>query len=162
MKNQKLVISAILLTVILGSILFLTQRNRPAEEAMKQKEESQREENPIGSTVKKDTTSRYIEYKSNSLNENNDKRKVLYFYANWCPICKPADAEFKNNSNGIPEDTVVIRVNYNDSDTDQEEKDLARKYGIAYQHTFVQIDQEGNEVAKWNGGALSKLLENLK
>lgn len=86
----------------------------------------------------------------------------LYFYANWCPICKPADADFKANSSKIPPDVTVIRVNYNDTDTGQEEKDLAKKYGITYQHTFVQIDAQGKEVTKWNGGQTDELLANIK
>ncbi len=53
-------------------------------------------------------------------------------------------------------------MNYNDPDTDQEEKDLAKKYRVTYQHTFVQIDSQENEVTKWNGGQLEGLLANLQ
>jgi len=105
---------------------------------------------------------RYVEYSKKTLDEASDKRRVLYFYANWCPICRPADANFKANTSKIPEDMVVIRVNYNDTDTDQEEKDLAQKYGITYQHTFVQIDAKGNKITVWNGGEIDKLLVNIK
>jgi hypothetical protein len=56
----------------------------------------------------------------------------------------------------------VIRVNYNDPDTDATEKELAKKYGITYQHTFVQIDSTDQVVTKWNGGRLKELLSNLK
>ena len=85
----------------------------------------------------------------------------MYFYANWCPICRPADAEFKANQGRIPEGVVVIRINYNDSDTDSEEEGLAQEYGITYQHTFVEIDSSGQEVQKWNGGGVEELLERL-
>jgi thioredoxin-related protein len=53
-------------------------------------------------------------------------------------------------------------VNYNDTATDQAEKELAKKYGVTYQHTFVQIDAEGNEVTKWNGGKIEELLHNIR
>ena len=46
--------------------------------------------------------------------------------------------------------------------TDKEEEDLARKYGITYQHTYVQIDGVGKEVTKWNGGQINELLSNIK
>ena len=36
------------------------------------------------------------------------------------------------------------------------------KYGITYQHTFVQIDAEGKEITKWNGGKIDELLTNIK
>lgn len=105
---------------------------------------------------------RYIEYSKTALDNVSGNRRVLFFYASWCPTCRPADADFKANADKISEDVRVIRVNYNDPETDQEEKDLAKKYGITYQHTFVQIDSQGNEVAKWNGGKTDELLDNIK
>ena len=41
-------------------------------------------------------------------------------------------------------------------------KELAQKYSITYQHTFVQIDAEGKEITKWNGGKIDELLTNIK
>lgn len=106
--------------------------------------------------------SRYIEYSSKVLADTANTKRVLYFYANWCPTCRPADANFKANIDKIPQGVTLIRVNYNDSDTDAEEKTLADKYEITYQHTFVQIDKDGNPVARWNGGQINELLANIK
>lgn len=105
---------------------------------------------------------RYVPFTPEVLANSANTRRVLYFYANWCPTCRPADADFIQNTAQIPADVTVIRVNYNDSDTDQAEKDLARQYDITYQHTFVQIDGQGNVVTQWNGGAIDELLQNLK
>lgn len=105
---------------------------------------------------------RYLGYSTEVLDSNKDRRRVLFFYANWCPTCRPANADFMKNESQIPEDLVVIRVNYNDSDTDEEEKNLASQYGVTYQHTYVQIDRDGNEVTKWNGGQTSELLKNIQ
>jgi len=104
---------------------------------------------------------RYIVYAKDSLSESLDTKRVLFFYASWCPTCRPVDAELKTNESQIPSDTTVIRVNYNDPETDQSEKSLAQKYGVTYQHTFVQIDKNGNEIRKWNGGGIEELLENI-
>lgn len=108
------------------------------------------------------TGSRYVQHSKSTLSNASGNRRVLFFFANWCPTCKPADASFTQNVSKIPKDVTLIRVNYNDPETDQEEKDLAKKYVITYQHTFVQIDGMGKEMAKWNGGQIEELLTNIK
>ena len=104
---------------------------------------------------------RYLNYSKANLEKNTGKR-VLFFYASWCPTCRPADSDFRTNADKIPADLTLIRVNYNDPETDQEEKDLAKKYEATYQHTYVQIDEKGGVVTKWNGGQLDKLLTEVK
>lgn len=42
----------------------------------------------------------------------------------------------------------AFRVNFNDTDTDADEKALAGAFGITYQHTFVLIDASGREVSR--------------
>jgi len=107
-------------------------------------------------------SSRYVEYSKATLDNASSTRRILFFYASWCPTCKAADASFKENESKIPEDVTLIRVNYNDPDTDQEEKDLAKKYSITYQHTYVQIDETGKEITLWNGGQIDELLSTMK
>lgn len=107
-------------------------------------------------------TGQYLLFSPETLASTANTRRVLFFYASWCPICRPADADFQKNVDRLPADVTLIRVNYNDDDTDQAEKDLAQQYGVTYQHTFVQIDGQGNEIAKWNGGQTNELLRNLR
>lgn len=104
----------------------------------------------------------YVAYTPEVFAQTNAGRRVFFFYANWCSTCRPADADFVSNADQLPADVAVIRVNYNDNETDVNEKELANKYNITYQHTFVQIDSDGQEVAKWNGGKSKELLQNLK
>jgi thiol-disulfide isomerase/thioredoxin len=106
--------------------------------------------------------SQYIEYSPSRFDETDIKRRVLFFYASWCPTCRSAEADIKQKRTQIPDDVTIIRVNYNDPQTDNDEKELARKYGITYQHTFVQIDSSGKEITKWNGGELDQLLTRIK
>ena len=79
---------------------------------------------------------------------------VLFFHASWCPTCKTAMKELEAGKSDLKDITVVI-VDY---DKYKSEK---RKYGITYQHTFVQIDEKGNELAKWNGGGLEEILSRI-
>ncbi len=103
----------------------------------------------------------YLPYTNDSFDSQRTKRRVLFFYASWCTTCRPVNAEFAQNKNEIPKDVVVFRVNYKDSDTDEAEKNLAEKYKITYQHTFVQVNQQGEVIKKWNGGNLAELIKNV-
>lgn len=70
---------------------------------------------------------------------------VLYFHADWCPICRPLDASLTANLASLPTDLTVLKVNYDTA------ADLKRQYGVTYQHTFVQIDGQGNKLKLWTG-----------
>ncbi len=79
---------------------------------------------------------------------------LLYFYANWCPFCREQDPRF---ARVIPEHdggVVALRVNYNDTDTDDDERALARTFGVTYQHTMFFIGPDG-EVKKKVIGTIS-------
>ena len=106
--------------------------------------------------------SSYVIYSPEKLSAAVGTRRVLYFYANWCPTCKVANEDLQENTDKLPKDVTVLRVNYNDTDTDQVEKDLAKKYGVTYQHTFVQIDENGEALMSWNGGEIDQLLTKIK
>lgn len=109
------------------------------------------------------TGDKYVEFTPENYSEYKDKKRILFFYANWCPTCIPANANFQKNADDLPNDVVMIRVNYDDSQTDDNEVALAQQYGVTYQHTFVQIDENGNEVTKWNGSVrMSSVLKNIR
>jgi len=82
---------------------------------------------------------------------------VLYFFANWCLTCKKEVSEALYPSfNELENESVVgFRVNYNDNQTDDDEKSLARQFGVAYQHTKVFL-KNGERVLKspesWSKG----------
>jgi thiol-disulfide isomerase/thioredoxin len=68
---------------------------------------------------------------------------VLFFNASWCPTCqatvKSLDAE------GAPAGLTVVSVDYDNS------AELKQQYGVTVQHTFVQVDEAGNELATFTG-----------
>src|SRR3989344_940988 len=70
----------------------------------------------------------------------SNKLIVLYFYADWCPICIKEFPIMQAAFNELTgSDVVGFRVNFNDNSTDEFEKTLAREYGVAYQHTKVFV-----------------------
>jgi thiol-disulfide isomerase/thioredoxin len=68
---------------------------------------------------------------------------VLFFNASWCPTCKATVESL--DAEGAPAGLTVVSVDY-DAATD-----LRQQYGVTVQHTFVQVDEQGNEVAKFTG-----------
>lgn len=82
-----------------------------------------------------------------------DKPTVLFFHASWCPTCKAAMKDLEMNLSML-EGVQIYIVDYDTT------KDLQMKYGVTYQHTFVQIDTMGEALATWNGGASEEILDN--
>ena len=101
-------------------------------------------------------------YTQSEFEASTASKKILFFFADWCPTCKTADEDFQSNLSKLPEDIAVFKVHYNDPQTSDVDKKLAAKYGITYQHTFVQVDEDGNEITKWNGGSVDKMLTSIK
>jgi len=82
---------------------------------------------------------------------------VLFFRASWCPTCRALDADIKANLSKIPESLAILDVNYDNSTA------LKQKYGVTYQHTFVQVDKDENLIKKWSGSpTLSALVSEVK
>ncbi|MDP4000822.1 MAG: thioredoxin family protein [bacterium] len=81
---------------------------------------------------------------------------VLFFHAPWCPFCIAANSAFNARLDEIPSGVTVLKTDY-DSNTE-----LKQKYGVFYQHTFVQIDSQENLVTKWTGGDIDNLKKYLQ
>lgn len=159
-KSVTVSIVAILVLIILSVLYISSKKSNDTEKMVAPAVTAMVKQTP--QAMMKKESGKYIEYIKPETLEIDKSKVVLYFFANWCPTCIPADKEFKANENRIPDSVTVIRVNYNDPDTDSNEKALSKKYGITYQHTFVQIDENGNEITKWNGGAINELISKIK
>ena len=126
---------------------------------MKKEGETMMETDPLtfSGAVLAGSTSKLLDFNKPDYDKAiaSDKLVALYFYASWCPICKK---ETKDSLypvfNELNDSNVIgFRVNYNDNDTDDNEKELAREFGVAYQHTKVFV-KNGERVLKspesWN------------
>jgi thiol-disulfide isomerase/thioredoxin len=70
---------------------------------------------------------------------------VLFFNAEWCSTCKKARDNIEASLASIPSGLTIVVVDFDTAN------DLRQKYGVTVQHTFVQVDADGNELAKWSG-----------
>jgi len=95
-------------------------------------------------------TTPYLEFNKADYDTAIAENKVilLYFYADWCPICKEEQVSLHDAFNEMDYNNLVgFRVNYRDSGVDEFEQALAREQGITYQHTKVII-KDGQRVLK--------------
>ena len=93
----------------------------------------------------------YTDYAPSKLANAEKGKVVLFFNASWCPTCKEANKNF--DASTPPEGLTLLKVDYDNS------KDLKKKYGVTYQHTYVQVDKDGNLVKKWSGSTSYNQLE---
>ncbi|CAB4962240.1 MAG: thioredoxin [Actinobacteria bacterium] len=70
---------------------------------------------------------------------------VLFFNAAWCSTCKQARDNITADLSTIPAGLTIVTVDYDSAG------ELKQKYGVTIQHTYVQIDEDGNPLAKWSG-----------
>lgn len=162
MNTKNLVIGSVIVIIVGGAYRYFTMNPSPAPlpgyEPTPTYVESM--EKPKDAMVKDDgmmaKKSRYMDYSKTAFDAAKGKKRVYFFHATWCPTCKTSNEEFTGNPDGIPEDVALFKTDYD------KEAELKKKYGITYQHTYVMVDENGNEVKKWNGGGLAELVANTK
>ncbi len=84
------------------------------------------------------------------------KNVVLFFHAWRCPTCKSLNAELTAKLSTLPENSVVLKVDYDNS------TDLKKKYWVTSQHTLVRVDKDMNLVSKQTGGDITAVAKLLK
>jgi thiol-disulfide isomerase/thioredoxin len=68
---------------------------------------------------------------------------VLFFNASWCPTCQQTVRAL--DEQGAPPGLTVVSVDYDSADA------LRQQYQVTVQHTFVQVDEAGQPMAKFTG-----------
>lgn len=91
---------------------------------------------------------------------------ILFFFANWCPTCAAEEPVFRQQIAETAHTVKAFRVNYNDSDTDADERALAKEFSVFLQHTLVYLDGDGKELKRTIGtqgvNALRQNIDALK
>jgi len=138
---------------------MMKKEDTKAEDSMMKKEDSKAEDSMM---VKDSTTKDPSAFDISGLGSNivayagkEDLMKrtgmggttVLYFAATWCPTCQATYKDIKMNASKLPADVTLVFVNYD------KEADLKKEFGVASQHTFVQLDAKSMKKNVWVGSS---------
>ena len=156
MKNSISIL--VIALVVLGGIFLLSDKQSKVEDTMV-KEDAQPtmttdEQKGDAMMAQSGTYETYAMEKVAMQTEGN--YVVLFFRASWCPSCIALDKDIRANLSSIPASLTILDVDYDNS------SELKKKHGVTYQHTFVQVDKDGNMIKKWSGSStLSSLVEEV-
>ena len=148
--HKKVLISIVIITSVVIVSLLISDGGVKKQKGVNSSDTINKEENTGNSpptTIREakliaGNVSKYYEFEKESYEMALNEGKIVYleFYANWCPICRGMEPDLKSGFNELNKENVVgFRVNYNDNETDEYEKQLAKNFGITYQHTRVVI-----------------------
>jgi len=156
MSAQNIILWVVGILVIVGAGYFLIsgqtsttgsmegdtmmEEGDPMEKDDAMKEDDAMMEKDDGAMMEKGT---YEAYAPEKLALASAGKVILYFHAGWCPICRGIEREIEAAPEGIPSGVHILKIDYDKASA------LKQKYGVTYQHTFVQVDEDGNQIAKW-------------
>lgn len=101
-------------------------------------------------TANTKSTGRFIDFADSTLKDDGFQSHVLFFNASWCPSCRRTETDLNNNLSKIPEGVQILKVDYDSNLA------LRQKYGVTSQHTFVQVDMNGEKVQSQLGLATTQ------
>lgn len=149
MNTKILSISLLVIAVIVSAFVFLRpQDNMPQEREMAISDEAVTTDSQVPMEERSESPAQALTpYSQEAVTQAATEGKaLLFFYAPWCPFCRAAEADILSKFDQIPSDVTIFKVDYDS------EKELKSQYGVTTQHTFVQVDADGNQVTKWVGG----------
>ena len=95
MNKNILIMGVVIVAVIAGGVVLWQQKS--VTEVMVKDNGNGNGNVKVEASVSDDKmmqkeASRYQDYSPDAFNEVSDKKRVLYFHADWCPVCRPLDA----------------------------------------------------------------------
>ncbi|MBI4092155.1 MAG: thioredoxin family protein [Candidatus Levybacteria bacterium] len=137
-------ITILIIVLIVGGIgvllVLYSNRNSVPQEKQATSSKTERKVEGYQGNVLAGNTAYYIEYNRADYEKAVSDGRVIFldFYANWCPLCRTQAPEINAVFDNLESDKIVgFRVNYNDSETDQDEKEFAKALAITYQDTKI-------------------------
>lgn len=142
MKKSWVIIGGI--AVLIGAaVLYVTLTKKDTQKPTASPQSQTATDAPAATPQPKETTQAtakpgvYADYDQTAI-ANAAGRKILFFYAPWCPQCRALEQSIQAGT--IPNDVTIFKTDF-DSSTD-----LRMKYGVNLQTTLVEIDSAGNKI----------------
>ncbi len=112
---------------------------------------------PVESTTVPKTPGKYTEYEPSLLSNAVTGDVVLFFTSPICGSCRALEGSILSNESAIPAGLSILKVDF------QSATELKAKYGVTFEHTFVQVDANGSMIKKWfYSPTLSILTQNVE
>lgn len=166
-SKQTYMLVGVIAAFVLGGIIFaLTRSSSDDQNTAKDTQQTNSENSGVQGLSEQTTqnrdsrfSERFVAYSDENLKQatGDGGKAIIFFHASWCPVCSEAEADLKANWDKVPADVTILKTDYDSA------RELKAKYGVVSQDTWVQVDDKGNEVTKWNSGGqgLASLLANL-
>lgn len=147
MKSQKIILSSIIvfLLIVSGVGYFIFQDSTDSEDSSLNEQVATTDQSSEQVASNQDAGT-FTEYDENLLANAEDGDVVLFFKASWCITCKSLERNILKEQDQIPADLTIMTLDYD------EETKLKEKYKVSVQHTLVQVDANGDLIARWVGG----------
>jgi thiol-disulfide isomerase/thioredoxin len=152
MKKNNIFTGSIIVAVIIAGLLFFTSQNHKTANSTSNQTTIAGGRMLAGFTGKvlAGNTSPYIIFNKADYTKALSSKKIIFldFYANWCPICREEAPVLIDGFNNLTSDKIIgFRINWNDSETTDDDRAMASQFGIAQQHTKV-ILENGKEISR--------------
>ena len=136
-----IIILAIIIAGAVAYVAMMRQQNTDTPSSTAQPQTTQEStgtaETPAPTTTQPGA---YLDYNADSVAKTAG-RKILFFYAPWCPQCRALEQSIKAST--IPSGVTIFKTDF-DSSTE-----LRQKYGVSIQTTLVEIDSAGNKIQSY-------------
>ncbi|CAN5151507.1 hypothetical protein BH11PAT4_BH11PAT4_6460 [soil metagenome] len=155
--NPKVLAGIIVAVVLIGGGATYAQTKKTKDDEKMAMEKASMEKDAMAKdTMEKDSMEKdamakdtmglkgsFVAYDTAKLADAEKGKVVLFFSASWCPTCQAANKNLTSST--APDGLTLLKVDYDNS------TELKQKYGVTYQHTFVQVDASGKLLKKWSG-----------
>lgn len=116
-------------------------------------EEATEEEEAEEEVVTEATSAEYMAYTKETYDSLlGQSPVVLYFHANWCPVCIQLDSDISGAIGDFPAGSTILKLDFD------EEIELRQEYGVTVQSTLITINAAGEVVEKLSAPSNSDLI----